>query len=544
MKAQSKEYSDSGASHEAQELADVAVSAFAGITGEMGRIRTLHGEITQSLTEFAELVESAESVDTVLADLQTRVGALATALERFRSTLSNPQTGGRINTTRTTLVRIAGNGRSLEAISTLTRTTAASLGVAKMDNFVQELKQTASRIRSDADDVLRGLENLRAGFRQMAQSCRQALDDMQDLPAELDRDRTAIGTLERDEARAASELSSRALRLVSGGKANLKVFVTAMQFSDRLAQRLDHLDQMLAMDDPHVHEIARAQALDCRAAIQDIADEVRETMQDMARTGREGATLFSEGAIADMIAETMSRRTQVIDAVRAQVVRIDHLLDEVQTDADRITQAGVAATESIDTLTDSSERLAAASVNSLLLASHIGDLGAPLIVLSKEVRQVATQCLEDVKACQQQINDLTRDSEADHGQLSTASSQLTEAIKAQEGLHASGEARLTRINTLRNTALGGAETLLTLVDEVDTGMAALDDVGRALGALKVNAQGLNTVPPDPEFMARIWDMYTMEEERSVHRSLYPDIPPAEDSPEAAPDEDDLDDLFF
>ena len=532
----------------ARELSAAAVTAFAAVTEELTKIRTFHGEISSSLSEFADLVQSAESVSAVLADLQTQVDALAQSFSGFAQSLSSPETKQRLKNARSVLTRISGNGRSLKAIATLSRTTAASLGVSKMESFVQELKQTAAHIHDDAEDALQNLNDLHAGFGEMGGSCQSALSAMSGLPSEMQRGQAAIGSLEHDEARAAAQISARALKLIDSGKANLKIFVSAMQFSDRLAQRLDHLALMVDFNDKHVNVLAEAQARDCKQAIQDVSDEVRQTMQDMARLGHDGAALFSEGAIADLIAETMQRRAEMIDKVRAQVALVDALLEDVQANAERIADASEHAHQSIGKLTRSAEGVSVASVNSLLLATRIGDLGTPLIVLSKEVRQTADQCLEDVRLCQQCVDSLTHDSGVCQDDLSATSARLSKAIEAHENLHAMGESRLNDINALRTNALESAQTLLALVDDVNARMVALDDVGDALLNLPFDTGDTDLGVPDNAHMEQVWALYTMEEERSVHRSIYPNMPPEADvargGAEVEADGDDLDDLLF
>ncbi|MEO0990671.1 MAG: hypothetical protein AAFX00_06965, partial [Pseudomonadota bacterium] len=51
-----------------------------------------------------------------------------------------------------------------------------------------------------------------------------------------------------------------------------------------------------------------------------------------------------------------------------------------------------------------------------------------------------------------------------------------------------------------------------------------------------------TDEPDAEALAAVWDSYTMEEERELHRSLYPDHAEAVPVSDAA--SDDIDDLLF
>ncbi|SMX27482.1 Methyl-accepting chemotaxis protein 2 [Pelagimonas phthalicica] len=528
----------------ARVLAQDAVSAFGSVTDDLSKIRTLHSEITKQLNEFAELVASRNAVDNLLSNLQDKVDRMGEELRSFSGSLQKSETTRQMSDGRTVLQKISGQGRNLAAIATLTRTTAGSLGVTKIDRYLTELHQTAALIRSASTHVDGGLDGLVEGYDRMHASCDSASDAMGALPPKLAEGRAVLDQLSQEEARAAEQISTRADRLVQSGKSKLKSFVSAMQFSDRLAQRLDHIAFLLEMDDPHITRIAKAQAADCTRDIADISGEVRDTMRAMADLGRDGAALFSEGEIAALISEAMKRRDELLTMVSNEVVQVDAVLEAVHRDATEISQATQDAGEKFSQLLDAAERLSMASVNSLLLAARNGDKGAPLAVLASEVRQTATDCLADVAKCRKSLNGIMSSRDDARESLTKASEDLSSAISQHASIGKDSEDRLDQINSLSQTALDCAESLIAMVEAVHHSMSAVDAVGTALLDLSAQDMPEVTAPPDQGKLSQCWALYTMDEERAVHAELYPDDALQGAAADTAEDSDDLDDIFF
>ncbi|MCT4557598.1 MAG: hypothetical protein N4A61_06005 [Pelagimonas sp.] len=526
-----------------QALSDAAIAAFGAVVEELHKIRNLHSETSGCLTEFSEVISASDTTADVLLDLQRKVEAMTEEISRFGHALACQRSDGPLRDAHNTVKRINGHGRSLSAISTLSRTTAASVGVAKMGLYLGELTETAKSIRQDASVVEGALSVLQSGFDQMRTLCNSVETGFKSLPDKLSLGRKRIVDLEHQERTAASQLSARATRLVSDSKKNLKNFVTAVQFSDRLAQRLDHIGQMLDMDDPHTSHLAAENLRDCAKIMAEISVDLRRILDDAAHLGRVGAELLSQGHIADLVSQAFTERETLIDMVTAEISDVDALLASVKADADAIAAAGEDAAASCEDLEESARRLFASSLNSLLLAARAGDRGAPLGVLATEVRSTANRCHSDVDLARELISQLAEFGADGRNRLQEASVELSQSTSAHAELGVQGAHRLSEIDRLRNDTLGLSQTLLMLIDGVHERMHVLDETGSQLVELSNSVHADLIIPPTPTDLGNVWDLYTMEEERDIHRRLYPDFAPeeAETTPSSS---DDLDDLFF
>lgn len=528
----------------ARDLARDGQAAFAVLGEDMAKIRTAHMEIGQNLQDFADLVAQGDAGVDKLHALESSVEALLSSLVRFLTQVGGAEAREQLRDTRSYLEAIDRAGKTLTAISTLTRTTSSSLGVTNLGRYLHDLSQTAGGITDAVTRVSRQLETLADMTDEMRSSCADAAETLRGLKPQLAERRSVLVQLGHAETRASEDLAGRARRLSDEGKRHIKIFITAMQFSDRLAQRLDHVSQMLEEDPRQVARLGAAQARRCAQDIFEIARETGQTMALLADLGRQGAALFSDGALAKAISDALSKRAETVSMVRSEMARVDTVIAKAQTNAAEAARTAEATGEAFAQLSDGSKSLAIASINSMLFSARSGRASGPLVALSIEVRQTAADCLAAVGGGQSGLNALISRNDQAHEQLVTATDALTKAVKDYDGLTEAGEQRLEQINTLRGSAQTGAETLLTLVQAVDRSLEAMDQVGQRLNDL---AAQLDAVPgqitPDPAVLTRIWASYTMDEERTVHAELYADTPGM--APAAAEEAaETLDDLLF
>ena len=529
------------------ELAAEAVAAFATVMDELGRIREFHAEICGNLDQFSDLVANGNGEDDAIETLEADVGALATALQRFSTLAVSPEAHRRLRAVRGELGTIDQCGQVLTAIASLMGTTVASLGLGNLGAFINELRKTVDDIQNSATAVTGHLDHLDERGARLLNSCNRAGFALGALPERVAAPRQRLDKLGAEERRAADAVTGRARQLTQDGRHHLKSFVSAMQFSDRLAQRLDHLSAMLGYADGHVARLAAAHAQSCSDDIACISADVRTTMGLLAELGHAGAQVFSEGELARTIAAALSARAELTQLVTEELSSVQKVVENAKAEAEYTTEMASATNASFDGLKDASKNLTLASFNSMLVSNRYSKACGPMKVLSKEVRQIASDCLGAVDRARSSIGDMTSGSEAAQQDLVTAAGALEERVGEFRGRTSAGEQRLADINAMRKTSQDCAQNLLYMVDAVTDSMARVDHVGSRLSTLATSlleAQQTDA-PVDAARISAIWDSYTMDEERQVHIKVFPDIPSADLAAGPADTaDDDIDDLLF
>ncbi len=537
------------------ELTRDAVAAFASIVEKMSQIRDFHGEICGNLDQFADLVGHGSDDFSQFDALEQDVGKLLQALTDFSKLTVAPEARNYARQASSELELIDKNGHILSAIASLMGTTIASLGLQNLDTFLSELKQTAVSIQDATENVTGHIGGFDKRSRILLASCNKASSVLADLLRGLAAPRETLAQLSTNERQAAKEISGRARGLTRDGKSHLKSFVTAMQFSDRLAQRLDHLATMLTSIDAHVARLAAAQAKRCASDIESVSSEVRITMVQIADLGRSGAQVFSAGAVAEAIGNALAARANVVELVVRKIASVQDVVEVARTEAEHAAKLVTATGESFDGLKDASKNLALASYNSMLVSNRYSHASGPMKVLSREVRQIASDCLASVDNAQNGVSQITEGSGQAQQDLVDATNLIEQRLTSFRSQTETGENRLRNINDMRDRSGASAQSLLMMVDDVTDSMARVDRVAQQLLDLaqSLSALGDETAPMNSERINAIWENYTMDEERQVHAEVFGNQPglttvSSSEIPEIkgteAQDDIDIDDMLF
>lgn len=539
-----------------RDLAREAVAAFGKVVEEMTRIREFHGEICTNLEQFADLVGTGTSDVRQLDVLEREVATLSEALAVFAEMTVSPEARNKATEAAAELELIEKSGQVLAAIASLMGTTIASLGLKNLDTFLTELKETANSIQESAGSVTGLIAGVDYRGRQLMNSCSQARSELTDLSRKLNGPRDVLDQLSTDEAQATADLSGRARGLTRDGKSHLNSFITAMQFSDRLAQRLDHLGTILTMVDASVVCLPAAQARRCAADIEVVSTDVKATMGRLAELGREGAKVFSEGRLADMIQVSLTTRAKLVDLVMNEMSSVQNILDTAKIEAAKSSEIVTTTAKSFAGLKFASKNLALASYNSMLVSNRYSHASGPMKVLSREVRQIASDCLGSVDHARSCIAEVNKGGDVAQENLHNATETFNDHLEAFQGQTKTVSKRLADINTMRDSSGKSAEALLLMVDAVSESMYHVDNVAKALHELATQLDAM--AQPDAELntdlVNRLWSIYTMEEERDVHAQVFGSRPDNKDpganigsrnmATTGAGDSVDVDDLLF
>jgi hypothetical protein len=528
-------------------LAKEGVEAFNQIIDTIGEIRSLQMEATKDLASFAALARGHTNDD------RDPLEALTECLNAMHAALVTFCEGHTGNDARMEHIRakhcldiIACHGKTLSAIATLSRTAAASYGLSEFEAYLIELSRVSEVIRAASLSVTERVVELTQREQASVETCLEARDLLKGLLPIVATRATQIAALSLEENKAAEEISLKSNELVETNKLHLKSFVTAIQFSDRLSQRLEHLSDMLTGKYAGIAPLAAAQAKHIAKDVRGVANEVSETMERLSQTWREGAELYWSGEIAQSIERSLDTRGQTVELIVAKLSGVSKAIHSTGEDAKILPETIAAANKNFSHLEESAQEVANSAMNSTLIAARSGNAKDVMGTLSHEVRDTASKCLEDVKLSQLALNAVGERGSFGLSELAQTGSALEESVVVYKSEIGTGRARLADIDTLRGSASKGADSLVRLVQTAIDSMAKVMSISDRLDAL---AKELEQPPEkqmtDPAVLAAIWDNETMSEERDVHVEVFgaPDDH-GQVAPPAAGESDEIDDVFF
>ena len=531
------------------ELAADGAAIFERLGESLGRVRELHTHTASDLAAFVDLSLQGEKTGTEpLLELQARLEGMQAAIEGRNRSTTPAEERQLILQAEKPLRLLSNHGRLLTAVCTMTRTISASFAIGELDAYVSSLDRIAQSITGASSEVSENIENWKVRDLSAQESCRSAGAILAPLCLLLERKAEALALHASREREAARQAQKRALTLTRHAQEQMKELITAIQFSDRRAQRLDHLSRMSTDADPHVALLAGAQARSIALDTIDVSRQVAATMRDLSEIGRKGAIFFTRGVVTEQIERGLNERASTVDQVDADISIVQNTLESASGDAQAAREQIAEAARKFQTLEDGSKELTNAAINASLIALRAGGTRGPLTTLSSEVRDIAAQCLEAEGTSRTALHTLIGSNLQAQEDIVAAGVALEFSVEQYREKLSSSRRNLADLDAFRNQASQRAGVLIDLMEMVGHDMDALRDAAEALLALgeKLLETQVNGTP-EPGPMAEIWALYSMEEERAVHRKLFgsdglEDAAPAEHKPSSSGD--DIDDILF
>lgn len=529
------------------ELRDSTESAFLRAGQRLVATNDLLAQVLEPVTAITDLSRSqtlpllrqaaqshAEELAQVMAALKAGTESLL-KLEGLRIAIEADMSGLRRVIRTMTIVVL--NARITAATvpgatdSLATFTEDATALVANAADLLTTFEDTIQRIRhrgeSAQDSANQILIAVDTGLSQGLRSFLMNVDRFQDHVLGL----AASGNHVSDEISALLELTARA--------------VAALQIGDNTRQRLDHMVEALEYSDESnrlaIHALVTAQLTDT-IAVHDSefgslnqATEALETrilrfvdtqLSAFAQTRASVDLTHSAGQIEAMTTEGLAAQSRLLEFAESLRSELS-MLDELALAGDAF-----------------EAKMRLIGINAVIACSALGDRGRALKEVSGQLQELAAEVADRFPVIRRNLSDMAATSVAAAEHLSRAS-EITRALPA--GSARDIRLRITEVSSLLDQATRLTEAARQTFRGADAAYTALGVHREELMRL---IPSLEPVTATPEHIAqahavldRIFDRYTMERERDVHRHVDPEASAA--LPEdAAIATNDIDSIFF
>ncbi len=529
---------------------------------EFGAVRTeVEHQAGRSVAAFAEAAERLRLVHGELGALGRQLGKLSSLLAaqeidgdpvapvaRAARDLGAALAGGGADRASAfadleravaALDQIEREVRELGAIASITVVTAGSLGASGLDVYVVDLRRLIGALSAECGELSRAIEGVGSALGSADEAGRRAARALRSAGASIEAGKARREAIRNEAAKLLRGLSAAARSYSEAVSRETSSLVAAIQFSDSLAQRVEHVTTMIDRAGGRETEVRALVAAQLDALAADARASAAGADRSMARLASEGVHVRDVfGAKEDEGAASAALRFRQSD-LRKIAAQRGAAAEAARIAADsgaRVRTLLSEAKERFAGLTRSSAGINLSAINAMLLTARSGASRAALGVLSDAVRECAQECAARGEECSEALRRLSDSAAPERGAaIVETSSAFSSALQDTEGRLREAEAALAEFDGMKSAAAEASGRLLPSVrgardalGEVAAAAVGLADIARELRA------ALPDIRPKADRLEDLFDLYTMEREREVHLAVVGGGAPQRRDPPPAP----------
>lgn len=480
---------------------------------------------------------------------------LAGAMRHWSGSMTNGTSRALLRETRALLTGLTRIRIFFQFLATITSIQISRSRSGQLSAFVGALRGVSTQIETELAQAQDGLDAFEQSFDSILTVAREGADHLDPAARQLTGILAPIVTGQAQMAARRQRVTAQAQALSGRIEQVVARLVGTFQFSDSAAQRLEHVETILARaataaGAPHQAAFERLAAAQLQALERDTTD-ILTLLEDSFQT--------IEGLGGGFVAELATQRAEVEPLLAAQdraFGQLNSALGTVMPTLQGIIARSAGFEAQIDLLHERLENLSSigqtiglAGVNSHLEAARaeVGQKELTYIAMSvKETAQLALKTFADTARTLERLR-----ASFDTGEFSALQdgmNQLEGDLKQiAEGLDQARtrQALLSRLEDETRTETAALSRLAVSGRQMTSGLVQTILRIEALGALL--REGL-AATPDLSCLAEIAPIYTMDREREIHAEVL-GLPPelagfgAADLAAAAPQES-LDSILF
>ncbi|MER5171407.1 hypothetical protein [Thioclava kandeliae] len=406
-------------------------------------------------------------------------------------------------------------------------------GLSVFTTATGEIVQNSEQVLTDADTLVEKIRDRIArlatsGFGRQLEDMRQFTQNLVALAEMFE------GLTNGNEAQL--QLGGALLQRNADLAAALGEGLVALQVGDATRQRLEHCEQILSLPDPAGHsqieDLACAQLRVASDTFTIEADRLSEKLVEALRISQElagkGGGRQSKGTLFSQVGDITAAAETQLGLIRMVLLETGRqsstLFSEFGQLSDRLRDIGALE-----------EQMRIVGMNAIIGCGQLGDDGMALKEIARQLGQLAAEnsrIYNDVKAA---LNGI----ETHIGKFITMMEQPAELV---DRIETETRAIIDESGKLVRSGQQLRAGLVAAVTEVGEGLPKarreLDQLKRRLAEEARKAQPSQSLQALPDALdAKIMEIYSMEEERALHRALFGKEDAAASPPPA-------DDIFF
>lgn len=498
-----------------------AAAAFAVVVDLLGEVRSALADLCERLCELDGVLATQSGNGRLIERVHDAVGTVRAAVDEAASRAAPQKTRTAIHEALSGLEHIRSCAREIEAVASLTSVTSQSLGLTAFVDYVVSLRRLVDAMRKDSlqmSDAVMALEARR--IRAVDQFDRASLD-IQQVTAILQDVAGEREETERLLTRTLAEVSALALKLPGDTASHIEVLMRAMQFSDALAQRLDHVGMLLAAQDAPpeaVGPLARAQLEALVAETCEIADAATRSLSQIGALARKVANIIGSDTESPA-SRTLEIGREILSRISDRIQSLLVAIDCAEAESRDLCDYAESARQRFASVISATDAMNIHAINAALLARQGAAEKGAMSVLSVEVQSKAAECASLATRCHGAIKELSLPEDlaafAAVAPVAEAFRMTIDSTSAAVGTAGLASSSLVQMQSATVAALmrleKATQTANDAIKAIHSSAAQLSDVAQLLP---------RHIPNNTDPLLQLMDIYSMEAERMVHRRLF------------------------
>lgn len=519
--------------------AEAAAKAFSVVSGLLAGVRGAVTDLCSRLQELDRVLAGQSGTARLLDRVETAANEVQALVSDASARAAHDGVARAVGLALSNLEVIASSARGIEAVASLTAVTSRSLSLTAFDDYVISLRRGVDAMRADAIHLSKAVEMLESGRGKAVQLLGGANAHLTQVTKMLGEVADQRAETERLLQQSLQEVAGLARRLPPAAASEIEVLMRAIQFSDALSQRLDHIGMILEFDRAPPEETGPL----ARAQIEALVEETRVIAENSSHGLQRIGQLAAEvGRI--MGDESSSPAGQALQMGRDMLARISDLtrtvlvaIEGAEGESKALFNSAAEAEKRFASVMVATSAMQILAINAALLARRGKEReAAAMNVLSVEVQHRVASCADAATACNLAIAQLSNpDDLAVFTAIGPAADSYRHSIGQTNAAIGSAELAASELQRMREATFEALDRLSDAIRIADEALQAIHSTAADLTNLAEDLP--KDIGPNADPQLDLMDFYTMEAERAVHRRLF-GVPEASPQATATPASDD------
>lgn len=491
------------------------IAAMAGFTTALNLLNSTVGQLSDSCFDLLKLNNAADTM-VKTTEMQLTIDRIISGLSEWLVSGQDPTTRVHFTTVFEALEDLQKIVMRFRLIATFAAIDVSVDETAKINEFVADLRAVPEKISQSLAQVSQSVRAVQVSHRRANSAVDGSLAALMQIKDDFQAKSTPLRQILGENIDALAKTRRFGEEFQTEAQKHANGFIRAFQFSDALAQRLDHISMILTEPvSPPAQILAQALTTALLADGHGILNDIRLATSDMAAltkrfdqafSNQSDSTAESLAAQRLMLAQILQARDQINATIRLASDGSSSIFDEIQLALTKFAE-----------LMKLSAIIDLAAVNTRIRSGRLATARDSMAVLSSAVMDSAKSCRVTLAGCQDAMAQIskTQDPSLVADLTNNVLNLLNLLDSCQDGLLRSEQGA----DTLAAARASVANCIQDLHGTLGQCSFASQNMERVLTKLDRLNHGLPEGAVNPEDVEAFYSLYTMESERIVHDAL-------------------------
>ena len=523
-------------------LRNRGIDALAGMSENLSRLRSLSSELSK---QFSNLVEITSSADSGFNDLKVTesLAQICTLLDQRSDESMQAVVFTHFGNASAALESLNKQAKTFRLMASLTAIQVAEAEAVEILDFVEDLRRVPNRIQRSVVEVQAALQGLTIGQKEARKKTFEAAGILHEARLGFAAATEPVTKMLPKVQAARDRIQKGAISFAADTHSEMLNLIIAFQFSDFIAQRLEHVVDMLALnadESEGIEAVAKAQLSALALDGNEVISGLQAGLGRLERLTNKAQRIFNDdGSVTRELFSAQRTALALLQTAR-KIAR--PAIDSATVTAVEMSVQMRLVDESLVALFETSKIIDLAAINARLKTARTRVSQAAFAALSTSVIETAHTSRKQIEDCKTAVTQISKFQGDELSQLMITTANTLESRMEDCGTSlGQTEAADAALNLARMTVGQSVGELVDVLSLCAPFVRQLSKIMSDISVLSKEMQSSETaVLAGIPLLNKVYDSYTISREREVHDNLI-----GRESTEACPAKTvELDDIFF